>query len=111
MVALPHGVVLHADRGMQFTSQKLVAYMRAVKGAVSMGWTGVCWDNAMAESFWATLKTDYYYRRIFTTRDRVYTSVATWMEDFYNRRRIHMGLGGKPPIEDKLYQAAYATAA
>ena len=62
-----------------------------------MGWAGVCWDNAMAESFWATLKTDYYYRRTFTTRDRVYTSVATWRKDLYNRRRIHTGLGGKPP--------------
>ena len=91
----PAGVVLHADRGTQFTSQKLAAYMRAVKGTVSMGWAGVCWDNAMAESFWATLKTEYYYRRTFTTRDRVYTRVATWMEDFYNCRRIHTSLGGK----------------
>ena len=47
----PAGVVLHADRGIQFTSQKLAAYMRAVKGIVSMGRAGVCWDNAMAESF------------------------------------------------------------
>ena len=47
----PAGVVLHADRGTQFTSQKLAAYMRAVKGRVSMGQAGVCWDNAMAESF------------------------------------------------------------
>ena len=47
----PAWVVLHADRGTQFTSQKLAAYMRAVKGTVSMGRAGVCWDNAMAESF------------------------------------------------------------
>lgn len=94
---LAHGVVLHADRGMQFTSQNLAAYMRAVKGTVSMGWAEVCWDNAMAESFWATLKTEYYYRRTVTTRDRVYTRVATWMEDFYNCRRIHTSLGGKSP--------------
>ena len=84
----PAGVVLHADRGTQVTSQKLAAYMRAVKGTVSMRQAGVCWDNAMAESFWATLTTEYYYRRAFTTRDQVYTGVATWIEDFYNRRRI-----------------------
>ena len=60
--SFPAGVVLHTDRGTQFTSQKLAAYMRAVKGRVSMGQAGVCWDNAMAESFWATLKTEYYYR-------------------------------------------------
>ena len=107
----PTGVVLHADRGTQFTSQKLAAYMRAVKGRVSMGQAGVCWDNAMAESFWATLKTEYYYRRAFTTRDQVYTGVATWIEDFYNRRRIHTSLGGKSPIEYELHQAAWTKAA
>ncbi|WP_296491456.1 integrase core domain-containing protein [uncultured Actinomyces sp.] len=107
----PTGVVLHADRGTQFTSEKLAAYMRAVKGRVSMGRAGVCWDNAMAESFWATLKTEYYYRRTFTTRDQVYTGVATWIEDFYNRRRIHTSLGGKSPIEYELHQAAWTKAA
>ena len=107
----PAGVVLHADRGTQFTSQKLAAHTRAVKGTVSMGRAGVCWDNAMAESFWATLKTEYYYRRAFTTRDQVYTGVATWIEDFYNRRRIHTSLGGKSPIEYELHQAAWTTAA
>ena len=107
----PTGVVLHADRGTQFTSEKLAAYMRAVQGRVSMGRAGVCWDNAMAESFWATLKTEYYYRRTFTTRDQVYTGVATWIEDFYNRRRIHTSLGGTSPIEYELHQAAWTTAA
>ena len=109
--AFPAGVVLHADRGTQFTSQKLAAYMRAVKGTVSMGQAAVCWDNAMAESFWATLTTEYYYRRTFTTRDQVYTGVATWIEDFYNRRRIHTSLGGKSPIEYELHQAAWTKAA
>ena len=46
----PAGVVPHADRATQFTSQKLADYMRAVKGTVSIGWAGVCWDNAMAQS-------------------------------------------------------------
>ena len=109
--AFPAGVVLHADRGTQFTSEKLAAYMRAVQGRVSMGRAGVCWDNAMAESFWATLKTEYYYRRAFTTRDQVYTGVATWIEDFYNRRRIHTSLGGRSPIEYELHQAAWTKAA
>ena len=77
----PAGVLSYADRGTQFTSQKLAAYMRAVKGTVSMRQAGVCWDNAMAESLWATLTTEYYYRRAFTTRDQVYTGVATWIEE------------------------------
>ena len=49
-----------------------------------MGQAGVCWDNAIAESLWATFTTEYYYRRAFTTRDQVYTGVTTWIEDFYN---------------------------
>ena len=47
------GVVFHADRGTQFTSQKLATYMRATQATVSMGRAGVCWDNAVAESLWA----------------------------------------------------------
>ena len=109
--SFPTGIVLHADRGTQFTSQKLAAYMRAVKGTVSMGQAPVCWDNTMAQSLWATLKTEYYYRRTFRTRDQVYTGVATRIENFYNRRRIHTSLGGKSPIEYKLHQAARTTAA
>ena len=45
------------------------------------------------------------------TRDQVYTGVATWIEDFYNPRRIHTSLGGKTPIEYELHQAAWTTAA
>ena len=107
----PAGVVLHADRGAQFTSQHLAAYMRAVEGTVWMGRAQVCWDNAMAESFWATLTTESCYRRAFTTRDQVDTGVATWIEDFYNRRRMHTSLGGRSPIEDERHQAAWTTAA
>ena len=66
----------------------------------------------MAESLWATLTTEYYYRRTFTTRNQVYTGVATWIEDFYNPRRIHSSLGAKsPPIEDERHEAAWTTAA
>ena len=75
---VPTGVVLNTDPGTQFTSEKLATYMRADQGAVSMGWVGVCWDNAMAESFWATLKTEYCYRRTFTTRDQVELRPETW---------------------------------
>lgn len=51
----------------------------------------------VAESLWATLTTEYYYRRTFTTRNQVYTGVATWIEDFYNPRCIHTSLGAKSP--------------
>ena len=64
----------------------------------------------MAESLWATLTTDYYYRYTFTTREQVYTGVATWIEDFYNRRHIHTSLSGKSPIVYEPHQAAWITA-
>ena len=67
--------------------------------------------SARVRSVWATLTTKYYYRRAFTTRDQVYTGVATWIEDFYNRPRIHTSLGGKSPVEYERHQAAQATAA
>ena len=108
--ACPAGVVLHADQGTQFTSEKLAAYMHAVHGTASMVRARVCWDNTMAKSFWATLKTEYYYRRTFTTCAQVYTGVTTWIENFYNRRRIHTRLGGKTLIEYELHQAAWTTA-
>ena len=107
----PAEVVPHADRETQLTSQKLAAYMRAAQGTMSMGRAGVCWDNAMAESLWAALTSKYYDRGAFTTGDQVYTGVATWIEDFCNRRRIHTSLGGRSPIEYERHQAAQAPAA
>ena len=65
----------------------------------------------MAESFWAALKTEYYYRLTFTTRDQVDTGVSTRIEYFYKRRRTHTSPGGKSPIEYELHQAASTTAA
>ena len=68
----PAGLVLHADRGCQFTSRELGEYAKKAGLTLSMGRTGVCWDNAMAESFWSTLKIEYYYRHAFRTREEVY---------------------------------------
>ena len=56
----------------------------------------------MAESFWATLKIEHFYRRAYATRVEVYQSVSQWIEVFYNRQRIHTSIGGKSPIEYEL---------
>ena len=57
------GLVFHADRGTQFTSEQLWEACRNLGVAQSVGRTGVCFDNAMAESFWSTLKTEFYDRK------------------------------------------------
>ncbi|WP_406708633.1 IS3 family transposase [Trueperella pyogenes] len=101
--AMPAQVVLHADRGTQFTSGQLARYAAQAGIVMSMGKTGVCWDNAMAESFWATLKVEYYYRHTFRIREEVYEGVAHWIEGFYNHKRIHSAIGYQSPVEYELH--------
>ena len=59
----------------------------------------MCWDNAAAESFFATLKNEMYYRHRFTTQAKARFAVAEYMEVFYNRKRLHTTLGYQTPSE------------
>ena len=65
----------------------------------SVGRTGVCWDNAMAESFFGALKNEWINRIIFITRAQARQEVVKYIEGFYNRKRLHSGLGYKVPLE------------
>ncbi|WP_204723073.1 IS3 family transposase [Glutamicibacter nicotianae] len=96
---IPGQVVFHADRGSQFTSAQLHEVAVELDLLPSVGRTGVCWDNAMSESFWSTLKTEFYDRYRWATRADAKQKVAWWIEDFYNRRRLHSSLGMVPPVE------------
>lgn len=96
---LPADVVFHADRGAQFTSTQLWEASKELGILQSVGRTGVCWDNAMQESFWSTLKTEFYDRKTWLTRAEAKTAVACWIEEFYNRQRLHSKLGMVPPVE------------
>ncbi|WP_199342995.1 integrase core domain-containing protein, partial [Corynebacterium belfantii] len=100
--ARPEAVVLHADRGCQFTSTQLSRFATNIGATLSMGRTGVCWDNAMAESFWASLKIEKFYRRAYATRRQVYSDISAWIEGFYNHKRIHSSIGMQSPIEYEL---------
>lgn len=91
-------VVFHADRGCQYTSDQLDRAARDVGVRLSVGRTGVCWDNAQQESFWSTLKTEFYQRHEFATRTDAIHAVTDWIENVYNRRRRHSALGQIPPI-------------
>lgn len=96
---LPDSVVLHADRGSQFTSAQMHDLAVELQLRQSMGRTGVCWDNAMSESFWSTLKTEFYNRRTWPTRVEAKQAVVQWIEEIYNRQRLHSSLGMVPPVE------------
>jgi putative transposase len=99
---LPSKVVFHADRGTQYASAQIATFAAANGITRSMGRTGVCWDNAMAESFFATLKTEFYHRRVWPTQARAKTEVGAWIEDRYNRRRRHSALGQISPVQFEL---------
>ena len=64
-----------------------------------MGRTGVCWDNAAAESFFARVKNEMYYQHVFDTRSRARLAVAEHIEVFYNRRRRHSALHYRTPSQ------------
>ncbi|SNR64565.1 IS3 family transposase [Blastococcus mobilis] len=93
------GAIFHSDRGTQYTSAEFDAF--TIKNGIrrSLGRTGVCWDNAAAESFFATLKNEMYYRQTFATRARARFAVAEYIEVFHNRRRLHSTLGYRTPFE------------
>lgn len=98
----PDKVVLHADRGCQFTSEQLSAFASRVGVALSMGRTGVCWDNAMAESFWASLKVEEFYDRPCRNKAEVDRVVAGYIDGFYNPIRRHSALGQVSPLKYEL---------
>lgn len=104
----PVSVIFHSDRGTQYASAQIAEFADANGITRSMGYTGICWDNAMAESFFATLKTEFYYRRVWPTRARAIRSVAHWIEDRYNRRRRHSSIGNVTPVD---FEMQYSTQA
>jgi transposase InsO family protein len=90
-------VILHADRGCQYTSTQMALCAEALDLRISVGRTGVCWDNAQQESFWSTLKTEFYNRHAFATRADAITAVSRWIDQTYNHRRLHSALGMQTP--------------
>jgi len=105
------GAVFHSDKGAQYTSAEFAAFCAAHRVRPSTGRTGVCWDNAAAESFFAALKNEMYYRHTFGTGARARIAVAEYIEVFYNRIRLHSTLGYRTPFEALTdYQDAAAAA-
>lgn len=108
---LPGKVVFHADRGTQYASDQISRFAAQNGITRSMGRTRVCWGNAMAESFFATLKTEFYYRRVWPTRAGASRAVGAWIENRYNRRRRHSALGQISPLSFELQHCNQPAAA
>jgi putative transposase len=105
------GAIFHSDKGAQYTSAGFARFCQAHGIRTSTGRTGVCWDNAAAESFFGALKNEMYYRQSFPDRARARFAVADYIEVFYNRQRLHSALGYRPPFEVLTQFQAAATAA
>jgi transposase InsO family protein len=93
------GVIFHSDRGCQYTSGDFKTTTDELGILRSVGRTGVCWDNACAESFFATLKKELVNRIRFTTRAEARAAIFDYIEGWYNTRRMHSTLNNMSPIE------------
>jgi putative transposase len=98
-IELRDGCVFHSDRGSQYTSAQYRTKLRELDVLPSVGRTGVCWDNALAESFFAALKNELVHRTVFPTRQHARRAIVRYIEGFYNRRRLHSALGYRTPLE------------
>jgi transposase InsO family protein len=92
------GVIAHADRGSQYTSNDYLEFCQRHQLRPSVGRTGVCWDNAVAESFWESLKRECLQGRVFATRAEARRAMFRWI-NWYNTSRLHTSLESVPPIE------------
>ena len=92
------GLVHHSDRGVQYTAISFGKRLKEVGIVPSMGRTGTALENAMAESFIATLKTELLvHRRCFPDREAARSAIFEYLEGFYNRRRLHSALSYRSP--------------
>jgi transposase InsO family protein len=96
---LAEGAIFHSDRGSNYTSGQFAKTLKRLKLRQSVGRTGICYDNAMAESFFAALKNERVHRTQYPTRDHARRDIKRYIELWYNSRRRHSGLGYRTPLQ------------
>lgn len=96
---VPDVTIFHSDRGCQYMSAQFMDTCRDLGVLRSVGRTGVCWDNAWAESFNGSLKNELVNRTVYPTRKHAIVDVTSWIELRYNRIRLHSALGYQTPDE------------
>jgi transposase InsO family protein len=90
-------VIFHSDRGSQYTSEQLALAAKALDVRLSVGRRGQCWDNAVSESFFATIKNELTEHRSWPTHTALRRAVFDYIEGWYNTRRRHSSLGQRSP--------------
>lgn len=103
---VPPGLICHSDRGSQYGSEDIQAMIERYQMRGSMSRKGNCWDNAVVESFFATLKTELVADARWENRAEAISAVIAWIEGWYNRERLHSTLGDRSPVE---FEARLAT--
>jgi transposase InsO family protein len=91
--------VAHSDLGAQYTSREYAKTARAMGVRLSVGKAGTCFDNAVAESFFGSLKNEMYHLEKFATKAKAKMAVAEYIEIYYNRQRPHSTLGYRTPAQ------------
>jgi transposase InsO family protein len=95
----PEGLIFHSDRGSQYASDAFCSVLKRYGCIQSMSDKGDCYDNAVAESFFHTLKTEHVYFERYKTREEARCSIFEYIEVFYNRIRRHSTIGSRSPYE------------
>lgn len=93
----PKEVIVHSDQGSTYASNDYQALLKEKKLVCSMSRRGNCWDNAVAESFYGSLKNEWVYWETYKTRNQAKKSIFNYIEVFYNRKRRHSYLGYVSP--------------
>lgn len=92
-------LIFHSDQGVQYACLEFRQQLMGLPIIQSMSRKGNCWDNAVAESFFKTMKTEMVYQRTFKTKEQAYLAIFEYIEVWYNRKRIHSSLGYLTPLE------------
>jgi putative transposase len=100
------GLIHHSDRGVQYASNEFQALLKANTIQCSMSRKGDCWDNAVAESFFHTLKVELIHGKLYNTRQEAKMAIFEYIEVFYNRQRRHSYLGYLSPVDFEKQNAA-----
>jgi transposase InsO family protein len=96
---LAAGAIFHSDRGSNYMSTEYAAVLVKLRLRRSVGRTGICFDNAMAESFFGVLKNERVSRVTYHTREEARRDIIRYIEFWYNRKRLHSAVGYRPPGE------------